>query len=91
MDHNQKLRKFIEGEQGATTDSGEDLDNDLEDDAQTRSSSPVKSAGDLNSISSISTSILENEEEIKTLKDKLFKSEEKCANLERDINQIILT
>lgn len=46
------------------------------------SSSAVKSGGDMHSVSSISTSILDDAEEIKELKSKLAESEAKCKILE---------
>ncbi|XP_023029263.2 uncharacterized protein [Leptinotarsa decemlineata] len=87
---------FDSNDQIFNTDSTEDLENYDEDITQTetrtlnlsKTSSVVRSdGGDMNSISSISTSILDDVEEVRLLKRRVAEAEEKCKLLEFEVER----
>nr|CAH7713172.1 unnamed protein product [Callosobruchus chinensis] len=91
MDHSYKLQHnvtFLAVEQRHDLDTGDELDTDEETHNRSKSSSPIRSAGDMaQSASSISTSILDDGEEIKALKDKLATMELKYKVLECELEK----
>ncbi|CAH1983915.1 unnamed protein product [Acanthoscelides obtectus] len=91
MDYSYKLQHniaFTTADQRHALDTGDELETDDETHNQSKSSSPIRSAGDMaQSVSSISTSILDDGEEIKALKDKLVNTELKYKVLECEMEK----
>ncbi|VEN46527.1 unnamed protein product [Callosobruchus maculatus] len=91
MDHSYKLQHnvtFMATDQRYTLDPGDELESDDETHNHSKSSGPIRSAGDMaQSVSSISTSILDDGEEIRALKDKLATMELKYKVLECEMEK----
>ncbi|KAG5888633.1 hypothetical protein JTB14_021258 [Gonioctena quinquepunctata] len=95
MDSPHKATVKFENNEQIFTDSADDFDND-QDITQTetrtihlsKTSSAVRSeGGDMNSISSISTSIWDDAEEVKVLKRKVTDAETRCKLLEYEVEK----
>nr|CAI5847378.1 unnamed protein product [Callosobruchus analis] len=91
MNHSYKFQHnvtFMAADQRYTLDTGDELETDDETHNHSKSSGPIRSAGDMaQSVSSISTSILDDGEEIKALKDKLATMELKYKVLECEMEK----